>query len=329
MAFNSGKNQRACLEANGMPWGIKYNVPKPGYLEYTYPNEQPAKIPWTHPNLLYGCDDIYYYEFQEDSYFDLFAKLSFRRSPSDPWETVILFLARQNWEWIEPYSIRLYSYINVDADREGFPSVSGVARGGYFILKFRFKDRWQSPTYEFQRRFGYTGIYQEGTANYIGLLRENSPDVPVLVPRKKFWIKQNGIETFSRIDSVCPQVRLTSCYLDPQAEKGIVLSPSQYKIFGENNTVLVVSHEDGETKTARADLAPYPDTGQRKTILALQSPPGCNIYPKISYHCEPCQKCPPGTVAKCCNRKTGKICCYDKQGKCIGEVESGCEKCDC
>ena len=67
-----------------------------------------------------------------------------------------------------------------------------------------------------------------------------------------------------------------------------------------------------------------------RIIAEYSSPPGCSLYPEVSWDCDGgChgKRCPDGTCLKIKNG--GDICCYGHSGEVLAVVPSYCEHADC
>ena len=105
----------------------------------------------------------------------------------------------------------LDSNINISADKQGFPSVEGTARGGTFHLHAEAYNPNTGAREYGSTPFGYTGIYDVGRAEFLGLERiDGQPDNCGNLPTDTtFTIYSNGNPIYSETRSEIPTVSVS------------------------------------------------------------------------------------------------------------------------
>lgn len=73
--------------------------------------------------------------------------------------------------------------------------------------------------------------------------------------------------------------------------------------------------------TFSASQSPFSDS-PFNFVAEYCSPLCSDVYPKISYMCDCMERCPPQTV--CSIQQGNKICCLDKDGNVIKQIDPGC-----
>lgn len=331
-----------CLGAQDSVWEVSYIIPRPPKILYKYPNQtydfaeieggvEYEIVERNRPDFDGGnCPNSYKFY------------VRWRRNPRSEWiNQTITPPGSALSDFVGPVTrmlLYLNSNINITYDREGFPSVQGEARGGSFLLTVWMRRRSTNKEAIFTQRFGNTGIYEVGRAEYLGMQSLGIPEEDC-EPEWTFRVFDcDERKIFERTERERPEVQKIPCKLFPEDEQTIKVSPGNIgliplllpKGLQVTPTITVPDGKKAVLVQVVTALGGSSIPGSAMTILRLTSPKCCTIHPKVCWDCEGCkEKCPPNTCLKILDPVTNKICCYGKNGKIIATANPDCETADC
>lgn len=286
MALQCGTTNNGCNGIGGVI-RVEYTIPDPPYVRYKYPNSDWVNVAngvnftteQSNPASFSGGQCQAQYRFM----------VKWRQSETGPWYEEIIGIRNGP---ITSLLLRLVSGINASYERQGFPVVEGLGRGGYFLIIINDDTAF---------RYGYIGIYDVGRSEFIRLVRadglaDNCGNLSGGNCTFKVFDLNNQI-IYQETRDVCPTAEvMPSVYGNNKGNFNVKSVGSQPLKITEN-----------EANNIKSTLIQLGTT----TVKKLDSPAGSTLFPKVCWDCESENNCPENTCSIDCG---AHICCYDKNG---------------